>query len=92
MLVVLVGGHGSTNPSISSLISQAASSEDQGGILGVAQSLASLARILGPIWGGFTFDAFGFQYPYLTGGLFMAIAFSLSLLALKGKVHVPKLA
>jgi len=90
VLVVLVGGHGSTNPSISSLVSQAASAEDQGSILGVAQSLASLARILGPVWGGFTFDAFGFQYPYLTGGLFMAVAFSLSLLAVKGKVNVPK--
>ena len=90
VLVVLVGGHGFTNPSISSLISQAASAEDQGGILGVAQSLASLARILGPVWGGFTFDAFGFQYPYLTGSLFMAVAFSLSLLAVKGKLNVPK--
>jgi multidrug resistance protein len=90
VLVVLVGGHGSTNPSISSLISQAASADDQGGILGVAQSLASLARILGPVWGGFTFDAFGYQYPYLTGSLFMAVAFSLSLLAVKGKVNVPK--
>ena len=42
------------------------------------------------IWGGFTFDALGFQYPYLTGSLFMAVAFSLSLLAVKGKVNVPK--
>jgi multidrug resistance protein len=90
VLVVLVGGHGSTNPSISSLISQSAGSEEQGSILGVAQSLASLARILGPIWGGFTFDALGFQYPYLTGGLFMAVAFSLSLLAARGKLNVPK--
>ena len=90
VLIVLIVGHGATNPSISSLVSQAASTEDQGGILGVAQSLASLARILGPIWGGFTFDAFGFQYPYLTGSLFMAVAFSLSLLAVKGQVNVPK--
>ena len=90
VLVVLIVGHGATNPSISSLISQAASTEDQGGILGVAQSLASLARILGPVWGGFTFDAFGFQYPYLTGSLFMAVAFSLSLLAVKGNVNVPR--
>jgi MFS transporter, DHA1 family, tetracycline resistance protein len=89
VLIVLIVGHGATNPSISSLISQAASTEDQGGILGVAQSLASLARILGPIWGGFTFDALGFHYPYLTGSLFMAVAFSLSLLAVKGKVNVP---
>jgi multidrug resistance protein len=90
VLVLLVGGQGSTNPSISSLISQSASTEDQGGILGVAQSLASLARILGPIWGGFTFDALGFQYPYLTGSLFMAVAFSLSLLAARGKLNVPE--
>jgi len=90
VLVILIAGHGATNPSISSLISQSASTEHQGSILGVAQSLASLARILGPIWGGFTFDAFGFQYPYLTGSLFMAVAFSLSLLAAKRRVHVPK--
>jgi len=90
VLVVLIGGHGSTNPSISSLISQSASTEDQGSILGVAQSLASLARILGPIWGGFTFDAFGFQYPYLTGSLFMTVAFGLSLLAAKSKLSVPE--
>jgi DHA1 family tetracycline resistance protein-like MFS transporter len=57
VLVVLIVGHGATNPSISSLISQAASTEDQGGILGVAQSLASLARIHASCWGGFTFDA-----------------------------------
>lgn len=90
VLVILIAGHGATNPSISSLISQSASTEHQGSILGVAQSLASLARILGPIWGGFTFDAFGFQYPYMTGSLFMAVAFSLSLLATKRRVHVPK--
>ncbi|MCI0621136.1 MAG: MFS transporter [Acidobacteria bacterium] len=92
VLVVLIMGHGATNPSISSLISQAASAENQGGILGVAQSLASLARIVGPVWGGFTFDAFGFQYPYLTGSLFMAAAFSLSVLAVKGKLSVPRAA
>jgi MFS transporter, DHA1 family, tetracycline resistance protein len=82
-LVVLTFGNGATNPSISSLISQVAGPEDQGGILGVAQSMASLGRIVGPIWGGFVFDAFGYQYPYLTGGIFMALAFILSLSALK---------
>ena len=92
VLAVLVVGHGSTNPSIASVISQTASIEDQGGILGVAQSLASLARILGPIWGGFTFDAFGFQYPYVSGSLFMAVAFSLSLFAAEGGGRVTKLA
>jgi MFS family permease len=86
VLVILTFGNGATNPSISSLISRAAGPEDQGGILGVAQSMASLGRIVGPIWGGFVFDAFGYQYPYLTGGIFMALAFGLSLSTLKPKV------
>ncbi|MEW5975008.1 MAG: MFS transporter [Acidobacteriota bacterium] len=79
VLVALSFGHGAAGPSITSLISQLSGQDDQGGTLGMAQSLASLARILGPVWGGFTFDRFGFQYPYLTGSLFMAVAFLLSL-------------
>jgi MFS family permease len=78
-----------TNPSITSLISQITGAEDQGGVLGVGQSLASLARILGPVWGGFTFDRFGFQYPYITGGIFMAVAFGISLVAVRRKIPVP---
>lgn len=92
VLVLVTFGNGATNPSITSLISQVTGREDQGGILGIAQSMASLARIVGPIWGGFSFDAFGFQYPYLSGGFFMAVAFSLSLTAVKRKAAVPKAA
>jgi predicted MFS family arabinose efflux permease len=87
-LVVLTFGNGVTNPSITSLISQITGAEDQGGILGVTQSLASLARILGPAWGGFTFDRLGFQYPYVTGSIFMALAFAMSLVAVRRKIPV----
>jgi len=87
-LVFLTFGSGVTNPSITSLISQITGAEDQGGTLGVTQSLASLARILGPAWGGFTFDRFGFQYPYITGGIFMAVAFGISLVAIRRKIPV----
>ncbi len=89
VLVALTFGSGVTNPSITSLISQITGAEDQGGILGVGQSLASLARILGPVWGGFTFDRFGFQYPYITGGIFMAVAFGISLVAVRRRIAVP---
>lgn len=87
-LVVLTFGNGVTNPSITSLISQITGAEDQGGMLGVTQSLASLARILGPAWGGFTFDRLGFQYPYVTGSIFMALAFAMSLVAVRRKIPV----
>jgi len=82
-LAVLTFGQGVTNPSISSSISQVTGPEDQGGILGVAQSMGSMARILGPIWGGLVFDRLGYQYPYVTGGLFMTLAFVLSISFIK---------
>jgi len=89
VLLILTFGSGVTNPSITSLISQITGPEDQGGVLGVGQSLASLARILGPAWGGLTFDRLGFQYPYITGGVLMAVACAISLVALKRRVAVP---
>lgn len=79
-LLPLTFGHGVSNPSLSSLISRTAAASEQGGVLGVSQSMASLGRILGPAWGGFIYDQLGFEYPYLTGGLFMLLAFLLSVL------------
>jgi predicted MFS family arabinose efflux permease len=29
-----------------------------------------MARVLGPLWGGFAFEFLGYQFPFLTGGLF----------------------
>lgn len=80
-LLPMTFGHGVSNPSLASLISKSAHSSDQGGVLGVSHSMASLARILGPAWGGLVYDHLGFEYPYLTGGIFMLLAFGLSLLA-----------
>jgi DHA1 family tetracycline resistance protein-like MFS transporter len=92
VLAVLTFGNGITNPSISSSISRVTGPEDQGGILGVGQSMGSLARILGPIWGGLVFDHLGFQYPYITGALFMALAFALSVSAIKPNALVAEAA
>ncbi len=59
--------------------------------MGVAQSLSSLGRILGPAWGGFICNALGLRWPFLTGGLLMVLAFVLSLrnLAEKQKLLGP---
>jgi multidrug resistance protein len=92
VLAILTFGQGVTNPSITSSISQVSGPGDQGGILGVTQSLGSLARILGPIWGGLVFDHLGFQYPYLTGGLLMMLAFVLSVSSLRPKAQVAETA
>jgi multidrug resistance protein len=57
-------------PTILSMVSKDANSGNQGSILGLNQSTASIARVLGPLWGGFAFEFLGYQFPFLTGGLF----------------------
>ncbi|MFM7137739.1 MAG: MFS transporter, partial [Planctomycetota bacterium] len=46
-----VAGFAGINPSVSALISRRADAERQGEVLGVNQSFASLARIVGPLTG-----------------------------------------
>jgi DHA1 family tetracycline resistance protein-like MFS transporter len=49
---ILALGSGLAGPSFQSMISRRTNPEDQGGILGLAQSLSSLARVLGPVGAG----------------------------------------
>ena len=74
---ILAIGNGMNTPSLSSLISRSAAAQ-QGGVLGVAQSLGALARIVGPIFGTWTL-AFGVGVPYAAGGTAMAAAFLVAL-------------
>ncbi|MBP1596186.1 MAG: Multidrug resistance protein [Acidobacteria bacterium] len=83
ILALMSFGAGINNPSITALLSKSVNIDEQGGVMGIAQSMASLGRILGPMWGGYVFDAIGFGWPFLTAGLFMGLAFVLSMVALK---------
>ncbi|GAB1442066.1 tetracycline resistance MFS efflux pump [Ignavibacteriales bacterium] len=62
-------GTGALQPILLSLISQVASEAEQGMVLGLNQSLSSLARVLGPLWGGFAFQYLGYQIPFFTGAV-----------------------
>ena len=53
---------GFNSPSLSSMVSRLADPNDQGGILGLASSLASLGRVVGPAWGGYLYDAYGMTH------------------------------
>jgi len=64
-------GMGLLNPSINSLISRQAGAEERGGIMGVAQSGASLARVVGPAVAGPLFEFLGRNAPYYAGALAM---------------------
>jgi DHA1 family tetracycline resistance protein-like MFS transporter len=78
-LALLAIGSGVNNPSSQSLVSKLADPAKVGGVMGVAQSLATLGRILGPLAGGFLWDKLGPSSPYALGSVCMGVAFLLSL-------------
>jgi DHA1 family tetracycline resistance protein-like MFS transporter len=67
-------GMGFSQPATSSLVSLEAGAMEQGGILGVNQSVGSLARIIGPGIAGLAFDWGGPSAPYVLGALAMALS------------------
>lgn len=67
-------GMGAMQPSINSLISRCAAAEHQGEVMGVAQSVGSLSRVLGPIIAGALFAEFGRDSPFLWGAALVGAA------------------
>jgi DHA1 family tetracycline resistance protein-like MFS transporter len=66
-LTALALGMGAMQPTLNSLISRRAGAEQQGEIMGVAQAVGSLSRVLGPLIAGSLFGAFGRGSPFLLG-------------------------
>ena len=71
---LLALGMGAMQPSLNSLISRRAAPERQGEVMGVAQSVGALSRVLGPIIAGALFSGLGANSPFLWGALLVAIA------------------
>lgn len=86
--IILSYGTGTFQPTILSLISEVVSDAEQGITLGLNQSLASFARVLGPLWGGFAFKYFGYPFPFLTGAGFTFIIFCIILFYLPKKIKI----
>jgi MFS family permease len=61
----LAAGWGLAQPCVASLISRAAGKNTQGSALGISQSAASLARVVGPALAGALFQQFSPGAPYL---------------------------
>jgi predicted MFS family arabinose efflux permease len=67
------------------LISKFSGADEQGGILGLTQSLASLARFIGPSWGGLVYHFISFAAPFVTGGIVMLAATVMSMRLMREK-------
>jgi len=84
-LGILALGNGMNSTIAISLLSQNVNQEEQGTVLGINQSLGSLARFLGPVWGGFVYQFLGYKYPFITGSVFMFLITVYSYNVLKKK-------
>ena len=67
-------GSGLLEPSLGSLISQAAGPRQQGLVQGGNQSIESLARIVGPVCGGLLYAQVGHASPYWSGAVMVVLA------------------
>jgi multidrug resistance protein len=70
IVIIMSLGTGFLQPTLLSLISEVTSDAEQGITLGLNQSFSAFARVLGPLWGGFAFEYFGYPFPFLTGAFF----------------------
>ena len=76
VLGVLAGlaiGQGLTTPMLSTLLSRATDADEQGGTLGLGQSLAAAARAVGPIGAGWLYDRAA-GAPYAASAAVMVLA------------------
>lgn len=83
VVILLSIGTGILQPTALSLVSKISDDNEQGMVLGVNQSVASFARMLGPLWGGFSFQYLGYEIPFLTGAACTLLIFIFSLTRLK---------
>jgi multidrug resistance protein len=73
-LVFTAVGSALAGPTLTGMVSHQVAAGDQGMAMGITMSLASLTRVLGPLWAGLFFDHVGPAAPYWTGVIWLAAA------------------
>lgn len=71
-MTVLAIGNGLMRPPNLGMISLLTPAEEQGAVMGVTNSLASLGRIIGPILGGLFYEGIGKKAPFIFAGILVA--------------------
>jgi MFS transporter, DHA1 family, multidrug resistance protein len=55
--------------------------ENQGAMMGMNTAFASLGRVFGPLWAGFSFDV-NMSYPFVSGAVALLVGFIISLFSI----------
>jgi MFS family permease len=78
-MTLLAFGMGAMQPSLNSLISRRAGADQQGEVLGVAQSVSALSRVIGPAIAGVLFARISPGSPFWLGAVLVVLAFVIGL-------------
>ena len=73
-LVALSSGTGFVWPAVAALVSRSTPEEDQGRALGMLHSIASIARVIGPVLIGFIGERGGYEAAFLSGAALALLA------------------
>jgi DHA1 family tetracycline resistance protein-like MFS transporter len=82
-ITMFSSGFGILGTDLFSFISKRTAADKQGGMLGVAQSVGSIARIPGPLIGGFIAELAGLSFSFFISAALLLIALGLGLKAFK---------
>jgi MFS transporter, DHA1 family, tetracycline resistance protein len=88
VLVLLSLGQGFASPTMQATMTNAISAEVRGELLGVVARWGSLARVIGPIAGGFLFQRVGKGAPFLVGAALYAV--SVVILSSRTRLHTAR--
>jgi DHA1 family tetracycline resistance protein-like MFS transporter len=72
-LLALCAGQGLVTPTLSSSVAGTVPARRRGGALGLQQAAGGLARVVGPLAGGFAFQHLGVPVPYVAGAVLAAL-------------------
>ncbi|MBI3179354.1 MAG: MFS transporter [Deltaproteobacteria bacterium] len=89
LMTFMAVGQGLIQPSLSSLLSQAAPAHMQGVTLGLARSVGALARAAGPPTAGALFAHSGHSAPFLWGAAITGVAALVAVAALPQRAAAP---
>jgi MFS family permease len=85
LVAMLSLGSGFVRTAVPSIVSKISTEDEQGGFLGLTQSVASFALIPGPLFAGFFYQYFGLGAPFYFSAILLFFAFLMSII-LYGKL------
>ncbi|KAA3646565.1 MAG: MFS transporter [Chloroflexi bacterium] len=83
MMAPFALGRGVTDPTLQALVTRFGDEKAQGQMLGLFQSVISLAMIFGPVWAGWIYQNIGPSETYIASGLLVSGGIFTSLLLLR---------